>query len=211
METRKVKVDQKEEWQQATPDRFWQQIAREQHVLQLYDCSDDLIDTLFHFVDDGFKSNDAVLIISTHEHRERLDEKLRQAGHNIFSLRLRDQYICLDASEMLVEFMIHGMPDSLLFRYTITDLVKRARRSQRRVRAFGEMVAILWDAGNQEAALALEQLWNNYMDMEPFTLFCAYPQNADDGKSMFEEVRHAHKHCLSVHKHNHDQLLFKAS
>ena len=162
----------------------------------MYDYIDDLISNLFEFVDDGLKSNDAILIISTAEHREKLDERLRLAGHNVFSLRLRDQYICLDASEMLAEFMIHGSPDPLLFRYTIGDLVKRAKRSQRSVRAFGEMVAILWAAGNQEGALALEGLWNTYMDIEPFTLFCAYPAKVVSGSELFDEVRHAHRHCI---------------
>jgi len=184
-------------WKQADPERFWRQIARDQHILQIYDHADDLINNLFSFVDDGLKSNETVLIISTREHREQVDERLRQAGHNVFNLRLRDQYICLDASEMLAEFMIHGSPDPLLFRYIVADLVKRAKRSQRRVRAFGEMVAILCEAGNQEAALTLEELWNSYMDVEPFTLFCAYSANLVSGSGLLEKVKHAHDHCIT--------------
>jgi hypothetical protein len=207
MEQGKLKTG--EEWKQVDPVRFWRQIGRDQHVLQVYDNPGDLITSLFSFVDDGFKSNDAVLIISTPEHREMLDEKLRLAGHNVFSLRLQDQYICLDASETLAEFMIHGSPDPLLFRYAITDLVKRAKRSQRQVRAFGEMVAILWAAGNQDAALALEELWNSYMDVEPFTLFCAYPNSDVSGDGMFEQVQHTHKRCIATQAGN--PLVYKCS
>ena len=195
MENGKSKVD--DSWIEANPERFWRQIARDKHILQVYKDDTGLINNLFEFVDDGFKSNDAVLIISTPTHRELLDEKLRQAGHNVFSLRLRDQYICLDASEMLSEFMIHGSPDPLLFKYTITDLIKRAKRSQREVRAFGEMVAIIWDAGNQDAAIELEGLWSSYIAMEPFTLFCAYPASAAADDELFQHVHDAHHHCIA--------------
>jgi hypothetical protein len=199
-----------EAWQVAEPERFWRQIAREQHILHTYSNAEDLISTLFTFVDDGFKSNDAVLLISTAEHRQMLDDKLRQEGHNVFSLRLRDQYICIDALEMLAEFTINGYPDPLLFRYTIADLIKRAKRSQRRVRAFGEMVAILWSDGNREGAIALEKLWNNYLDIEPFTLLCAYPDADTAGVSMFEEVHHAHRRCLGTYEPVQNHLQFKS-
>jgi hypothetical protein len=208
MRTREEKT---EAWQLADSERFWRQIAREQHILHTYSDTDDLISTLFTFVDDGFKSNDAVLLISTSEHRQMLDDRLRQEGHNVFSLRLRDQYICIDALEMLAEFTINGKPDPLLFSYTVTDLVQRARRSRRHVRAFGEMVAILWSDGNREGAIALEKLWNNYLDMEPFTLLCAYPDKDTAGVNMFEDVHHAHRRCLAPHQSSGEHVVFRSA
>jgi hypothetical protein len=207
----KVRDGSPEAWQHADPERFWQHIAREQHILQIYKTTDDLLKTLFTFVDDGLKAGDSVLIIATSQHRQLLDEKLEQAGHNVMSLRLRDQYICLDASATLSQFMVMGMPEPLNFRYTVSDLIKRAKKSQRRMRVFGEMVAILWSSGNHEGAVALEHLWNIYLDMEPFTLLCAYPETGTDGVSMFEEVHHAHRRCVAGHNTNPDQVVFKSA
>jgi anti-sigma regulatory factor (Ser/Thr protein kinase) len=46
------------------------------------------------------------------------------------------------------------------------------------VRAFGEMVALLWGAGNVKAAMALESLWNDLAASRQFSLLCAYPTSA---------------------------------
>ena len=50
--------------------------------------------------------------------------------------------------------------------------------SGRRVRAFGEMVSLLWERGNRDGAIALEQLWNELGKRHQFALFCAYPLSA---------------------------------
>jgi hypothetical protein len=57
----------------------------------------------------------------------------------------------------------------------ISEIFGRARKGGRAVRAFGEMVAVLWQKGNSGATLMLEQLWNMYCEKEPVVLFCAYP------------------------------------
>jgi PAS domain S-box-containing protein len=44
-----------------------------------------------------------------------------------------------------------------------------------RVRAFGEMVALAWAAGNWDGACQLEALWNDLAKRRSFALFCAYP------------------------------------
>ena len=51
----------------------------------------------------------------------------------------------------------------------------RRRSRARPISAFGEMVAILWSKGNAEAAIRLEQLWNDLAQIHFFSLRCAYP------------------------------------
>ncbi|MDP8931195.1 MAG: MEDS domain-containing protein [Actinomycetota bacterium] len=48
----------------------------------------------------------------------------------------------------------------------------------RDVRIYGEMVALLWEEGNILAAMALEDLWNQFAGSRAFSLMCAYPMNA---------------------------------
>lgn len=50
-----------------------------------------------------------------------------------------------------------------------------ARRRGGPVRAYGEMVALLWNQGLVTAAIELESLWNGLGRAEAFSLFCAYP------------------------------------
>jgi hypothetical protein len=44
------------------------------------------------------------------------------------------------------------------------------------VRAFGEMVALLWERGDQAATVRLEHLWNDFCRMQTLLLLCAYPR-----------------------------------
>ena len=43
-----------------------------------------------------------------------------------------------------------------------------------KVRAFGEMVDVLWKDGLQNTALRLEDLWNNLSQEQGFLLLCTY-------------------------------------
>src|SRR5207237_5735004 len=58
------------------------------------------------------------------------------------------------------------------------------------VRAFGEMVAVLWREERRAAAIRLEQLWNELGARVPFSLLCAYPihgfRNGDDDGPFLE-------------------------
>ena len=44
------------------------------------------------------------------------------------------------------------------------------------MRAFGEMVALLWAQGRNGATLRLEHLWNELIEEQALALFCAYPR-----------------------------------
>src|ERR1700737_1518916 len=75
--------------------------------------------------------------------------------------------------------MVDGQPDPALFSETIGNIIARAaeasREENRRVVAFGEMVALLWADGKSEAAIQLEKLWNQLAKTYSFSLHCAYP------------------------------------
>jgi hypothetical protein len=80
--------------------------------------------------------------------------------------------------------MVAGKPDPVLFEATVGSIVEWAARSGRTVRVFGEMVAVLWDAGNVAGALALEALWNDMASNRQFFLLCAYPEGLLGGASL---------------------------
>jgi PAS domain S-box-containing protein len=75
--------------------------------------------------------------------------------------------------------MIDGLPDTTRFTALMDSLLSQLQfagnGSQRPTAVFGEMVALLWAEGNQDAALQLEQLWNRLADTHSFHLHCAYP------------------------------------
>ena len=56
----------------------------------------------------------------------------------------------------------------------IGGVIRDAVGTGRPVRAYGEMVALLWEAGDVLAAIDLETLWNELASELPFALYCAY-------------------------------------
>jgi hypothetical protein len=87
------------------------------------------------------------------------------------------QLTFLDAQETLDSFMIDRRPDRVLFQRTIGTLVRQIRQhtGSSGLRANGEMVGILWTAGQYSAAIQLEEFWNELLESERFSLFCGYP------------------------------------
>ena len=83
----------------------------------------------------------------------------------------------LDARETLDRFLVGGQPDEHLFRDVVGAVLAEAHRrsSTGHVRAFGEMVGLLWVAGDRAAATRLEEYWNDLLRGAAVSLFCAYP------------------------------------
>ncbi|MBA2607581.1 MAG: MEDS domain-containing protein [Actinobacteria bacterium] len=115
----------------------------------------------------------------------------------------RGLYIGLDAAGTLEAFMVDGMPDAGRFRATIEPFLRDAARAGRDLRAFGEMVALLWDEGNAAAALALEDLWNGLAAWHAFALYCAYPAASLAGAVGLDAAAHV---CAS-----HTEMIAPAS
>jgi len=92
-------------------------------------------------------------------------------------------WLTFDASDPLSRLLVGDRPDPDAFATEIGDLIRRVADTGHRVRVYGEMVALLWDAGQVPAAIELEALWNDLGQMVPFSLFCAYPATSvtDDG------------------------------
>jgi hypothetical protein len=133
-----------------------------------------------------------VVLITTGEHRAAL--RWRLASHGLAIARAEGRLVELDAAETLETFMRGGRPDPALFDATVGALVRRCAAAGR-VRAFGEMVDVLWGQGNVEAALELEQLWTDLQQTVPFTLMCGYAASrmSQAGQA---RVRAAHDHVL---------------
>ena len=152
------------------------------HFVQFYEQDEFLIDSISAFIGDGLRTGEAAIVIATAEHRAALDEQLQRRGIEITGLRETSQYIPLDAAETLSKFMRNGVPDETLFFDVIGSVIGKAAQGGRSIRAFGEMVALLWANKQGAAAIQLEELWNKLGKIHSFSLFCAYPINAFRGE-----------------------------
>jgi hypothetical protein len=167
-----------EPWKRSNLQVFWRELASSEHIVQLYENDKVFLDSLEGFAGSGILAGEAVVLIATEEHLNAIKKRLVNHGFDIASLIASDRFIGLDASETLSKFMVNNWPDEQLFFETVKAVFKRAQRNSRKVRAFGEMVAVLWKEGFKDATVQLENLWNQFHKKGAFSLFCAYPKLA---------------------------------
>ena len=95
--------------------------------------------------------------------------------------------------------MVGDSPDPDLFEEHIGGLVGRAVGGRPRtvVRAFGEMVDVLWQDGHADAAIRLEILWNKLATKYGFALLCGYSMgNFYKKAEQFQEICQQHTHVI---------------
>jgi hypothetical protein len=173
-------------WRKSDANVFWGEVAPMDHLVQFYENDESFFNTLEGFAASGFIAGDSAIIIATPGHRAKLNKLLHEEGFDMKRLVAEGRFIELDAAECLSKFLVKNWPDRTLFNNFVTDLLALARKenSNRKVRAFGEMVAVLWEQGHNGATVYLEMLWHELHRNDAFSLYCAYP------KSGFTE--HAH-------------------
>ena len=129
-----------------------------------------MTDYLLGALDDG----GVAVVIATPEHRGEFETRLGQAGVDLAGARDDGLYLPMDAGQALSELMVADKVDSAAFDRVIGTLIAAAGAGGRPVRAFGEMVALLWDDGLVNDAVRLEEMWEELGGRYPFSLFCGY-------------------------------------
>ena len=114
------------------------------------------------------------IVIATPEHRREFETRLGQAGVDLAAARDDGSYLALDAGQTLRRLMAAERLDRAAFDRVVGDVIRRAGAAGRPVRAFGEMVALLWDDGLVNEAVQLEALWEELGGRHPFSLLCGY-------------------------------------
>jgi PAS domain S-box-containing protein len=150
-----------------------------EHVAYFYQASDSLLVALCDFIGPALGAGNAAVVIATKLHLEGLEHRLRARGLDTQKASKQGRYIALDASETLANIMLEGMPDASRFAEIVGGAIARTSASVMAARpeiaAFGEMVSLLWTEGKIDAAIRLEQLWNELANKHSFSLRCAYP------------------------------------
>jgi PAS domain S-box-containing protein len=149
------------------------------HSVQFYEDDFFLIDALSRFIGTAIVAGDSAVVIATRSHRDALSSRLLEGGLDLIQAAAQGRFVSLDAAETLAKFTVDGQLDPARFTNVMGNLIAqlsfRPRRAKRRVAAFGEMVALLWLEGKPDAAIQLEQLWNDLARTHSFELHCAYP------------------------------------
>jgi hypothetical protein len=177
-----------------------------QHGVQFYGNQTELLKTVGAFLSGGLTTGQAAIVIATPEHRAAIEQVLEGHLVDVSAAKRLGDLVMLDAEETLGTFMGDDMPVGSLFRRSIGDVIMQTLRGREgtTVRAYGEMVDVLWKLGRSEAAIRLEVLWNNLAETHAFSLLCGYAiGNFYKQTDRYQEICDLHTH---VHDHE-DQVL----
>jgi hypothetical protein len=175
------------------------EIEKKHHAVQFYKDEESLAKTVGQFLADGFQIGEPAILVATPSHTDAVQAELEAAGFDVQHLRRTRELQLFDARKMLSGFMTNGVPDPLLFKSNLGDAIDRlcAGRPPCPIRAYGEMVDLLWQEGNQEGAIRLEILWNQLASEYEFSLLCGYAVG-----NFYKETQHSRMQDICRH-HSH--------
>lgn len=145
---------------------------------------------------------DSLLVIATAEHSYAFARQLLNKPTYQAAVR-EGRLVFADAEILLSQFMVEGEPDWVRFECVASRMLREveARSASGALRAYGEMVGLLWQAKQFSAAVRLEAYWNQMLTSHGFDLFCAYPIDllaAEVETSGLDMLLCAHTHMLAA-------------
>ena len=170
------------------------------HAVRFYDSEESLCRIVAAFIGEGLKAGQPALVIGTPEHRVGIASALRVRGFDVGRLRKTGDLMMLDARDMLATFMIDDEPDAGLFHEQASLAIATLCRGRRdcTIRAYGEMVDLLWKDGLTTAAVKLEMLWNQLARTHDFSLLCGYSMGNFYKDAAIEDICSQHSHVIST-------------
>ena len=169
--------------------------APHDHVVQFYGDDDELAAGVAPYLAAALDADGVAIVIATDAHRRAFADRLATMGIDVAGAREAGSLVMLDAAEAVDSLLIDGRVARHRYDKLIGDLVREAAAGGRTVRAYGEIVALMWADGHVNAALELEDLWNGLGREVGFSLYCAYPVTAVEGEGVvdaFHEVCRQH-------------------
>lgn len=183
----------------------WQQLLSTpeagKHIVQVYQDDAFLVKAVSHFIAQGLQGEETIIIFASRGHREAFISELNQQGYLIQSAKNQGYIKFFDAELMLATFMENDVLKWERFLYSIGRIIADAHSKSNKIRAYGEMVDILWRQGKRDAAIELEEFWNRLAKIHNFSLFCAYfmdnlhPENYDGSLA---RICKCHTHLIAI-------------
>lgn len=163
-------------------------------MVQFYAAQRELQQAAGPFLGTALAAGGTAIVIATEEHRAAFVDHLSAAGIDTGAAQADGRLVLLDARATLDGLMDDDHPQADRLKAVVGGLMAGAPNP---LHAYGEMVALLWDDGQVNAALELEEQWNDLGRVLPFSLWCAYPTSmADAGGEAVTAVctRHSRVH-----------------
>ena len=174
------------------------------HEVQFYSDQAFLLDTFARFIAVALKSGRAAIVFITQSRSDGLVSRLKVQGLDVDAAIQLGTYIQLDVNKAFATFMVNGMPDATRFFEVAAGLIeaaaKAAREPHRGVVACGEDPSVLWAEGKADAAIRVEQLWDEVGKTLGVDILCGYALSSFHGqedKHVFQSICAEHSAVYS--------------
>jgi len=170
------------------------------HAVKFYDEDQTLINVVAEFLVSGLGAGSYALACLTRPHARSLLDRLASLNQPVDALLADGRLVLLDARQTLDGFMCADLPDQQQFNNLIGPIMQQAPAGTHWC-VFGEMVDLLARKGRMQAAIALEQCWNDLFSRQSFALLCGYSLTSfatHSERQAFEAVCCNHSHVAPV-------------
>jgi hypothetical protein len=169
------------------------------HAVRFYEDDNSLCRIVSGFIAEGLALDQPALIVATQPHIDSIVNNLTAATINVEALKEKGDLLLLDARATLASFMVNGQPDPDFFKASASSALEKVARGRRKtIRAYGEMVDVLWKNGMSAAAIRLEMLWNRLANTHDFSLLCGYAMGNFYKNATIDDVCRHHTHVVSA-------------
>jgi DNA-binding NarL/FixJ family response regulator len=182
----------------ATPDDDTSQDSS-RHELQIYPNDASFLEGFAKFIAGGLNAGNAVVVIATETHRQGLFQKLKSEGFDLDALIRSGSYTAIDVYESLALFMSNDKLDPARLGHAVSRFVNTASKepagATRRVTACGECAPLLWTEGKLDAALRMEELWDEASHKYGLNSLCGYLSGTlegEKGHKIFQKISSLH-------------------
>lgn len=151
-------------------------VAAPFHAVQFYGSDERLFCAVGRFLAEGLIEGQPALVIAIPSHRAGILQQLSARLIDVDRARKDGDLVLLDAEEMLDLFMSNGVPDTVAFEHNVGRFIRQTLQGREvtGLRAYGDMVNVLWQEGQPDAAIELEGLWNTLAERFKISLLCGY-------------------------------------
>jgi len=167
------------------------------HEVQFYSDDAVFIEAFALYIAAALKAGDAAIAVATESHLAAIALRLNMRGVNVGAATQQGTYIPLDVAKTLSTFMLNGVPDSTRFFTMVRGLIESAAKAAKRKRvvACGECAPFILAQGKPDAAIRLEQIWNDAGAIFDMDILCAYPLSdfhGEEDSTVFQSICAVH-------------------
>ncbi len=169
------------------------------HEAVFYSSDEQLTGEWTSIAEDALNAGATFIVIGFESHRSDLQARLEARGVNVARAVSDGRYVSLGVAEATSKWMVDGLLDERRFWTAATSVMLAAARAstaeQRQVVACGECAPSLCTQGDAEAAVRLEQLWDEVATTYNLDVFCGYASDScgcDDAEEIRARLRETH-------------------